>query len=481
MAFSEIFGLAGSVLGFMGAREQAQRQERIAMEELGLKREALKMQKNQSDLQYGMARDEQRRLIEQEQYLRDSNARNSRMWVEEYDLRLQGQRDRLRMALGERDYMLDRQSTVDAAAAREREFRLSQLFTHRATFSDERDFGIDELRRAQETAARERRFDETDYGAQKDQLSDERTFSVAELRRAQDIAASERASDLALRARTLRATDAFAEAMDSVSASLGPLDAPGAISSADIASATDRATSLALADVDRAAAIAGGTASRAAAGAGTDVRARISDEYRKARTRGRDEAMDALSGKRAIARTDFANGLTGRSQALAEVSQAKAAPIEVLNRLPRMAPANDYRAPVPIGTALVLRPLVSANNYRTPTDIRSGTYDRLDPGPGLGPTLEPDRPSRFAALDPGSRLMQQQMWATPNPQGWAGMANGLLQSYTGGFNPEPYWGRAVEAGKSGGAALASGIRSAGRLFDGMGGSFGGSLFGTPGR
>ncbi len=65
----------------------------------------------------------------------------------------------------------------------------------------------------------------------------------------------------------------------------------------------------------------------------------------------------------------------------------------------------------------------------------------------------------------------------PDPSAYTSAADGLLQSYAAGFNPEPYYVRATHAGASAGAALSSGIRCAGRLFDSMDSTFRGCLFG----
>lgn len=476
--FSAILQGVGALGGVVGGIMSAQQNGRIAQEELALRRSAQRDQKDMAMLQYGIGLDQLRRERESERYLREENERKQRYLDQEYGLRLDSQRARAAQSMEERQYMLDRQVSLDRAAAQQREFQLNQLLRNQDLSQAERQYAIQMLEDARATAQGERDEDLMRFYQEREQAGSEREFSIDELRRTQDIARQERLEDVRIRDRVLSQSDQLRQALFETFGELGEGPAAPRMTQAMLDEEIGRRETRAMADADRAidrvASVGeadlmrrGVERSSGAIAKRSEIAERGSALYAQARERARDEAFKYMSGVQDSLFRDYEGQLKERSVALQDTEKAYGTGLDIARMLPQAASANNYRSPVDVRSAVYSRQVRSGNDFRAPINVGSGIYDK-EIGLGMAQTLGIPSAADALALNPGSRLNAG--YASPSitsPSGFMGNMATLLNGSASGYNPAPY----LQLASSGAQAAGSSFSNLLKVLQGSG--FGG--------
>lgn len=477
--FSAILQGVSALGGVIGGIQSARQNAAIAREELELRRSAQRDQKDMAMLQYGLGLDQLRRERESERYLREENERKQQYLNQEYGLRLDSQRDRARQSMAERDYMLNRQVALDRVSAQQREFQLTQLLRNQDMSQAERAYAIQMLEDARATAAGERDEDLNRYYQERDQALTERDFSIDELRRTQDVARQERLEDVRIRDRVLNQSDMLRNALFETFGELGEGPAAPRMTQAMIDSEIGRREDRAMADADRAidrvASVGeadlmrrGVERSSGAIAKRSEIAERGSQIYAQAREKARDEALRYMSGVQDNLFKDYEGQLKQRSVALQDTEKAYGTGMDIARILPQPGSANNYRSPVDVRSAVYARQTRSGNDFRAPINVGTGIYDR-DIGLGMAATIGIPSAADALALNPGSRVNGG--YANPgitSPSGFMGNTAALLNGAASGYNPASYLQLAQQGASAAGSSFSNLLKSL-QGFQGFGG------------
>lgn len=464
--FSAILQGIGAIGGMIGGISSAQQNAAIAREELELRRASQRDQKDMAMLQYGIGLDQLKRERESERYLREENARKQQYLDQEYGLRLDSQRARATQSMAERDYMLNRQVALDRASAQQREFQLNQLLRNQDMSQAERAYAIQMLEDARATAAGERDEDLNRYYQEREQALSEREFSIDELRRTQDIARQERLEDVRIRDRVLNQSDMLRNALFETFGELGEGPAAPRMTQAMLDSEIGRREDRAMADADRAidrvASIGeadlmrrGVERSSGAIAKRSEIAERGSQIYAQAREKARDEAFKYMAGVQDSLFRDYEGQLKQRSVAIQDTEKAYGTGMDIARMLPQPGSANNYRSPVDVRTGVYARQTRSGNDFRAPINVGTGIYDR-DIGLGMAATIGIPSAADAMVLNPGSRVNGG--YANPgitSPSGFMSSMAQLLQSSGQGYNPAPYLQLAQQGASAAGGSFSN--------------------------
>lgn len=464
--FGAILMGAASLAGTIGGMSSAAKNSAIAQEELDLKRSAQRDQKDMAMLQYGIGLDQLRREKESERYLREENERKQRFLEQEYGLRLDSQRDRARQSMAERDYMLNRQVSLDRASAQQREFQLTQLLQNQDMAASEREYAIRMLEDARATAQGERDEDLRRYYEERDQALNEREFSIDEMRRAQDIARQERAEDMQLRQRVVSQSDQLRNALFETFGELGEAPEAPRVTQAMLDDEIGRREDRAMADADRAltrvASVGeadlmrrGVERSSGAIAKRSEMAERGSAMYAQAREKARDEAFKYMAGVQDSLFRDYEGQLKERSVAIQDTDKAYGTGLDIAKLLPQLASANNYRSPVDVRSGVFTRQTRSANDYRAPLNVGTGIYDK-EIGLGMAATIGMPSAADAMVLNPGSRVSSG--YANPTitaPTGFMSNAMTGLSGAASGYNPAPYLTLASQGASAAGSSFSN--------------------------
>ena len=398
MAFSAILGLAGNLYAANQASKDAAAARSLQMQQM-------ESQRQFQNANFMLAQDARRERREQNQYLQQIEALNRRLAGQEREFQMSELDNFKRALLKEREADIERQILQDKEAARLSTFRLEQLLKGQDISEQERAFAIQQLNLARSTAAGERDEELRRFLQDRAMAQIERDFLVNMALDAQDQARLERAEGMAVRDQILNQILGLQGAVNQTASQLGYVPIPAAVSEGDIQKEIDKRTAQNIADVDRAAeAVASvgeaglirqgmddstkGTAVRG------DIAARLANEYSKARDSAYDDALKYISGREQVFGTNVGNIMDARSKLLAETAGIAGTGLQQLANLPsapsalsgynyaRMIPssiinrnissANDFRAPVAIGSAIYNNPALmtsSLANYSRPTSL----------------------------------------------------------------------------------------------------------------
>ena len=196
MSFSSILQMGLGTFGMLQSGQQYR-------DGLAARYEALAMQRDQYNQNYGSYLDALRAQQEENEYVRQREVMDRMTRGSERDFAERQLYSYLDQLDAERQYGMDRQQTLDRDAARQRQFQLEQLLRNQELSADERRFALEQLRIAQDIASGERDFsmgiyqDEADRLAERQALADEEAremqlYRLREAARNRDLVASER-------------------------------------------------------------------------------------------------------------------------------------------------------------------------------------------------------------------------------------------------------------------------------------------------
>jgi len=445
MSFSTMLQLG---MGILGTRQAGQEYR----DGIRARYEALAMQRDQYNQNYGSYLDALRAQQEENEYIRQREMLDRMTRGSERDFAESQLFSYLDQLDAERQYGMDRQQMLDRDAARQRAFQLQQLLQNQNLRADERRFALEQLRIAQDIAAGERDFtmgiyqDEADRLAERQALMDEearemqlyrlreaarnrdlvaseREFAKMLLGQAQDVAGTERDEQMArfledretraderqfvvdqyedylrqaqaerdaemgIREQILAGADDLQSRLEATASQLGYVPEIEQITPEMIEAEVARRTGEYQADVDRAAeavasvneadliragldASTGGTQRRG------EIAARLAQEYQNARTRAYDDAMGYISGRSNAMATNVGNIMDRRAAILGETANIGGAELGILQNLRQLPSATGaYQMAANIGSGILDRNIVSANNYSAPIAVTSGLYD----------------------------------------------------------------------------------------------------------
>jgi hypothetical protein len=435
-------------MGILGTRQAGQEYR----DGIRARYDALAMQRDQYNQNYGSYLDALRAQQEENEYIRQREMMDRMTRGSERDFAESQLFSYLDQLDAERQYGMDRQQVLDRDAARQRAFQLQQLLTNQDLRADERRFALEQLRIAQDIAAGERDFtmgiyqDEADRLAERQSMADqearemqlyrlreaarnrdlvasEREFAKMLLGQAQDVAGAERDEQMArfledrdtraderqfvvdqyedylrqaqaerdaemgIREQILAGADDLQSRLEATASQLGYIPEIEQITPEMIDAEVARRTGEYMSDVDRAAEAvasvneadlirAGIDVSTGATQRRGDIAGRLAQEYQNARSRAYDDAMGYISGRSNAMATNVGNIMDRRAAILGETANIGGAELGILQNLRQLPSATGaYQMAANIGSGILDRNIVSANNYSAPIAVTSGLYD----------------------------------------------------------------------------------------------------------
>jgi len=435
-------------MGILGTRQAGQEYR----DGIRARYDALAMQRDQYNQNYGSYLDALRAQQEENEYIRQREMMDRMTRGSERDFAESQLFSYLDQLDAERQYGMDRQQVLDRDAARQRAFQLQQLLTNQDLRADERRFALEQLRIAQDIAAGERDFtmgiyqDEADRLAERQSMADqearemqlyrlreaarnrdlvasEREFAKMLLGQAQDVAGAERDEQMArfledrdtraderqfvvdqyedylrqaqaerdaemgIREQILAGADDLQSRLEATASQLGYIPEIEQITPEMIDAEVARRTGEYMSDVDRAAEAvasvneadlirAGIDVSTGATQRRGDIAGRLAQEYQNARSRAYDDAMGYISGRSNAMATNVGNIMDRRAAILGETANIGGAELGILQNLRQLPSATGaYQMAANIGSGILDRNIVSANNYNAPIAVTSGLYD----------------------------------------------------------------------------------------------------------
>ena len=445
MSFSTMLQMG---MGILGTRQAGQEYR----DGIRARYDALAMQRDQYNQNYGSYLDALRAQQEENEYIRQREMMDRMTRGSERDFAESQLFSYLDQLDAERQYGMDRQQVLDRDAARQRAFQLQQLLTNQDLRADERRFALEQLRIAQDIAAGERDFtmgiyqDEADRLAERQSMADqearemqlyrlreaarnrdlvasEREFAKMLLGQAQDVAGAERDEQMArfledrdtraderqfvvdqyedylrqaqaerdaemgIREQILAGADDLQSRLEATASQLGYIPEIEQITPEMIDAEVARRTGEYMSDVDRAAEAvasvneadlirAGIDVSTGATQRRGDIAGRLAQEYQNARSRAYDDAMGYISGRSNAMATNVGNIMDRRAAILGETANIGGAELGILQNLRQLPSATGaYQMAANIGSGILDRNIVSANNYNAPIAVTSGLYD----------------------------------------------------------------------------------------------------------
>lgn len=437
--FSAVLGLAGSAIGAIGANRRASAQ--LAQQQYQFDR-----QMELQNLQMGMAIDAQRQQAEENAYRRQIEQMNRLIAQQERTYQM-GQVEQQRETLmAERREMIERQIQEDREAARQRQFQLEQLLQNQDLRAEEREFAIQQLEQARAVAEGERDEDMRRFLEERAQAEIERDFVLGEYQQARAQAAAEREQDLEIRRMILAQTGQLQDALTGTAAELGFVPEIPQITEADIAAEIERRSGQYTADVDRAAdrvasvneadlIRAGVDESTTGTARRADIAARLAQEYQNARQRAYDDALNYISGRSSTLSSNVNDIMQRRSAILGETADIAGAGINVLRNLPGVQSAvGVYDMARAVPSAVYTRGISSANDFRAPVQIGSAIYDGINVPVGMAAYRTPSSTAVTTGLNVGSAIYNPMSMTIDNPSTYMSNAgtlgNQLLSSST---------------------------------------------------
>lgn len=488
MAFSTVMGLAQvgtSLFGALGANRRANQQYQLQMQQLQNQREM-------QEMQYGLARNAERRQQEENAYLREIEQMNRSIQQQERLFQLQELEEYKDQVMAERRREIDRQIEADKEAARIQEFRLNQLLQQQDLAAEEREFAVQQLRNAQSVASGERDEEMRRFLEDRETAKIEREFLMGEYQGALARAQDEQARDLALRDQIMGRVDGLRSTLQEAQAGLGDIPEVARLTPGDIDAEVRRRQEQYMSDVDRAAdrvasvneadlirsgldRSSPGTARRG------EVASRLAQEYQNARQRAYDDALAYISGEQNALNTNLEAILGRRGAVLDETAGVEGTGIDTLLNLPSVQSTVDAtRLASMVPSSIIDRQIASANDYRAPVGINTARVDGLNAmTPGIAQNF---RVGSSAAVNPQfaqalqSGVYQPQRLSLSQPSTYYNQAFGtgdrMLETTTNMYDNAQ--ARSQEASQAFGSSLAGFLNNNADTIDGWFGGGGSS-------
>jgi hypothetical protein len=405
MSFSAALSGAGSfataAASIYGARQSANA-ARNALEE---QRQARFEQARQAQRDYEMMLQQLQREREIASYYRTTNDRNAGLALDQRDYERGISQTNFDLARDDRAYTMDRQATLDRAAAERRAFDLQQLLRNQGLSQNERQTALDELRQAQAIARGERVFSEAELRRAQAQRESERAYDLDRQSRAQRIAEEERGISIEDRDRVLGRTGEMFDALRAARSDLGEVGPTRRFTEADIDAEAQRRAGIYGRAVDRAVDRVASVSEAGLIRRGVDrsstgdavrgaVAERVAPLYEDAYRRAADDALRYISGTQSTLFAGDDQEAERRGRVLSEITGIYGAPLQFESRLPDLRSAQG-----PIlnpASAVYDRNLASANDYRAPLQVGSAIYEPRNMDAGVAATL----PMILARFDP---------------------------------------------------------------------------------
>lgn len=393
MSFSAILAggqLLGGLFGASKASKQAKQAAALQREQLALQRRQVEEQERYARLSWDM-------MVDENEYQRSWEQQNRLLNEQERAFELENISQYRDASLDLYSDDVARQVEADREAARIRTLRLEQLTRNQSITEQERNFALSELKKAQAIAEGERDEDLQRYYEERSQKEQERGYFLDQYDQQRNVAREEKNMDLAVRERYTDQLGGMQDAIRNASRSLGFMPEAPEIDPAELEREILRRTNDYQADVDRAGdrvasqneanlIRSGIDASTAGDSRRGDVAARLASEYKDARNRAYQDALNYISGKQDLMMKDFNADLGRRQSYLNEVMGVEGAGLEELRSIPGYTSEMDaFRMASSAPSALYSRNIQSAGDYRAPVNINSAIYDNLvtDIGPAM--------------------------------------------------------------------------------------------------
>lgn len=404
MAFSTILGLASVASSFLGARNSSRQADRAndrAEDNYALQQEQLEMLREQMAEQQRYAQMSWDMMLDENEYQRQWEQTNRLLNMQEREFELANVNEfsnrNYDAAMGMYRDDVARQVEADREAARMRAFRLNQLLQNQQITESERQFAIQQLQQAQSIAAGERDQDLFRFYQERAQAGEERDYMLGQFGEARSVAQQEKDLDLQLRDQMMQQIASMQGAVQSAASQLGVMPDAPQMDPAELEAEIMRRTSDYQSDVDRAADRIGSVNEANLIRAGMDastpgnarrseVASRMASEYKDARNRAYQDALNYISGKQDMLMRGYGADMDRRGAMLAEAAGVAGTGLQDLRSLPGyQSEMNAFNMLSAIPSAVYSRNIGSANNYATPVGINSGIYDRgvQDIGPAM--------------------------------------------------------------------------------------------------
>lgn len=443
--FAEALGLVGGIGSLiMGGQQYA-----LGMQELELKRDALNQQRDFGMLNYGMAQDQLRAEREQQEYIRKANEQNQLNQAIERAKIEEQRKTRLRAYQQERQYVVDRQISVDRAQAEQYALELEAYLGNKGLAKEERELALSYLDQARAIASGEHDEDLSRLRMERLTAQQERDFAISEMQYSKNTAMSERQDDLRYRDQIMQQINAMGGALNEAYNSMGQLIAPAGPSQEEIASTLADFDANAISNVDRAADRVASQAeaslidsgmSRSTAGEQrrAEVARKLALDYENARLNSRNQAMAFIGGKEQLKDQAFQRQVAARGTTFGELSNLYAPIIQGLTQNRQALSANQYSAPVGIGTGNVIRDVRSANQYQGPLGVGTAQSAPTGMSSRMGQTLNMPSVADAYVTTGDYNQFQPQMWNLTGPASFMGNASQLIGSIAGQYTPGTY-------------------------------------------
>jgi len=383
MGWGAAIGMATSLYGAVQGNKSARGQERLALEELELKREQFNKMNAYRDQMMSQANRSFDREDEMFDYMMDFNQKNQ-LAAQEYmnysrDFVQQDQNFRKQ----EQDYEKYRISKADSFAAEERARQLEQFARDEATTAEERRLALDELEYVRQIAVGEREYDVKRF--EEDQMRSELEYQnrINEYEKQNGIANKERQFEIDRQSKILGQANTLSNEIDSTIYSFGDLERVKRYDEGDIDQATndfyagyqqdaDRAADR-LSSVNEADLIRRGMDSSTT---GDSSRRRLLQEqlvplYNSARSRARQDGMGYVSNLQNNEINAFNADVSSRAAAIEEKIRGKEGLLQVMQSMKNPVSANTNQW-ANLGTGNNAGSVrSSAGNFRAPLAIGS--------------------------------------------------------------------------------------------------------------
>lgn len=359
----------------------------------------------QLDLQnanFALALDQERERKEDNEYRRQIEMLNRSIAADERREQLRQVQEYKDQIMAERRQQIERQIAEDKEAARLSQLRLERILRNEDLAEEERAFAIQQLEQARSVAAGERDEDMRRFLEDRESKKIERDFAMAEYVDSKTRADMERQDDLRMRDQIMASIFGLQNTLQQTQAGLGAVPMIDQISEADInAEFQDRLADY-TADVDRGAEkvasineanlIRGGIDESTT---GTDRRGeiagRLANEYQKARVRARDDALKYITGMSGAMTNNINDIMKQRTGILSEDASVAGAGIDQLMRLPSVrGTSNQVRYASSLPSSVYNRSISSANNFRAPVPIGSAMFTGMQNLPSMADTTRFD-------------------------------------------------------------------------------------------
>lgn len=422
--FSAILGLVGTGISAMASASAANQAAQLKAREMEQTRkeqiwnkwlagEAMDQQQAENDyrrqvetMNRGIAEDE--RTWSMQQYLLNSSILSS-----------------------EYQQQISRQVEMDREAARLQAFQIQQYMDNRDLAAEERQWAIDQFNEAKATAAGERDEDLQRFYQEQALMEAEREWSMTQYGLSRDALMADRQRDLEMdQMLRLRAQSLQGSIQEALSG-LGSVPEMPHLTQADLDNEIARRQELYQSDVDRAATRIGSVNEanliRAGVDAGTtgtgrraEITREVADAYTTARGKAYDDALAYITGQQDFLQSNYTSEMQRRGDVLSEVLGSETADLDILMNLPQIQGLQDLTSmAAAVPSAQWSRQIVSANNFNAPVPIGSAVDNSFY---NIGPAMSNYQVSRSAV----------------NPS-WANVPSQIFDPYSQNLmDPAPY-------------------------------------------